>query len=353
MKFRTTILLGLLAIVGACSERAPTEPTSQPTAIGETASLTVHPGLGDDLRAVPHPCPAPGTDDFDFWVGEWQLRRQTGELFATTVVSEELDGCVVMEDFINDNGNQARSMSTYDAATGIWHQIYQDNLIGNWRMAGGLDGVSMELESDQQIFNFNTQTFQRRDAMLTWTPAVGGTVTQTIVGTLAGTPLTFFDALYEPVSNPVRSQPRFFPFCQFVISGFRQLDFWLGDWEVLAENGQRVGNATVITDLNGCMVQADFAGVNGLLRRSFMVYDFPTGEWYRYLAENSGEFVKLSGVWDGGALTLTGVDETASGESIEVRSVIRPEGDEVVETWETKRAEGSWQAVATRYYRNP
>jgi hypothetical protein len=344
-----TILLGGLALgVAACSESVSTEPTSQ--SVTDPANLTFHAGLGDDLLSVPNPCPASGAEDFDFWVGTWQLRRPSGELFATTVVSEELDGCVVMEDFINAGGNQARSMSAYDAATGVWHQIYQDNLLGNWRMEGGLDGSSMKLENDQQIYNFNTGTFQRREALSTWVPAAGGTVTQTIVGTLAGTPLTFFDALYEPVTNPVRAQPAFFPFCQFVISGFRQLDFWLGDWGVRAENGTTVGEATVFSDLNGCMLQADFIGRNGLLRRSFMVYDFPTGKWYRYIAENTGEFVKLSGTWDGTALTLTGSDESPSGSSVEVRNIIRSRDDQVVETWETRLKSGTWSLVATRIY---
>lgn len=345
------LILALVPLVlgAACTEGAPTEPSSELTPAGE-ALLTIGPGLGDDLRAVPSPCPAPGADDFDFWVGEWQLRRPTGELFATTIVTEELDGCVVMEDFINESGNRARSMSAYDAEADTWHQIYQDNLLGNWRMAGGLDAAAMELESDQLIFNFNTQAFQRRDAVSTWTPGPSGTVTQTIVGTLAGTSVTFFDALYEPVTNPVRAQPNFFPFCQFVISGFRQVDFWLGEWNVRAENGTSVGEATVFSDLNGCMVQADFSGVNGLLRRSFMVYDFPTGEWHRYLAENTGEFVKLSGTWDGATLMLTGVDESASGEPVEVRNVLRPEGDGVVETWEDRRANGAWRLVSTRLY---
>jgi len=346
----SSLVLGLLALAASCSEPMPTGSKVQ-LAPAESAISTLQAGLGDDLRAVPRPCPAPGTDGFDFWVGEWQLRRPTGELFATTIVSEALDGCVVMEDFINTSGNQARSLSAYDAATGTWHQIYQDNLLGNWRLAGGVDGMAMELASDQQIFNFTTQTFQHRDAVSTWTPGPDGTVAQRIVGTLAGTPLTFFDARYEPVSDPVRAQPSVFPFCQFVIAGFRQLDFWLGDWEVLAEHDITVGDARVTTDLNGCMVQADFRGVNGLLRRSFLVYDFPTGEWYRYMAANTGEFVKLSGPWVGAVLTLTGIDETASGRSVEVRNTVRPAGDRVVETWETKSPSGSWRVVATGRYR--
>lgn len=349
MTMRIPYLVLLLAST-ACSDAMPLNPALQQTA-GEAGRAVVDGGIGDDVRAVPRPCPAASASDFDFWVGEWQLRRPTGELFATTVVTSELDGCVIMEDFINVGGNQARSMSAFDAATGTWHQIYQDNFIGNWRMQGGLEDGSMVLSSDQEVFNFNTQTFQRREAVSTWSSSPDGSVTQFIEGKLGDSDVfTFFDARYEPVADPTRAEPRIFPFCQRVIPGYRDLDFWFGEWRVTADNGNQVGVASVFTDLNECMVQADFTGRNGLLRRSFMVFDFPSDEWYRYVAENTGEFVALSGTWDGSALTLTGVDETPAGHAIEIRNVVRPEGDSVVETWETRRPNGTWKLNAVRRY---
>lgn len=343
-------VLAIATSLAACAEPATTDP--EPSAFTtDRVESTASAGLGDDLRAVPRPCPAMGSAEFDFWVGDWRLRRPTGELFATTIVTRELDGCVVMEDFINEVGNQARSMSAFDAATGTWHQVYQDNFLGNWRMEGGLTEQGMTLNSDYDVFNFNTQTVQRRDAVLVWSPLPGGAVSQVITGTLGESDVfTLFEARYEPVVDPIRAETRVFPFCQRVIPGYRQLDFWLGDWEVSADNGSAVGAATVFTDLNECMVQADFTGRNGFLQRSFMVYDFPSDEWYRYVADNTGGFVVVSGAWDGTSMILTGSDQTPAGRSVEVRNVIRPEAGGVVETWERMRPDGTWKIVATRRY---
>jgi hypothetical protein len=108
---------GLVLI--ACSEQDASQATA-PDAPGAPA-LSVY-SLGTITSAVPHPCPAAGSRQFDFWVGQWDVIGKTGAHAATSIISSEMDDCLVMEDYVQDNGvYNGRSLSVYDPtpATGI------------------------------------------------------------------------------------------------------------------------------------------------------------------------------------------------------------------------------------------
>lgn len=339
----------LTAPISAC-DRTPTAPAEPPPAsvdalVGRGLPLY---GVGGYERAVPRPCPAPGTRDLDFWAGRWNLERD-GAVVATSVITTELDGCVVMEDYINDGGVQARSLSAYDAATGRWHQAYQDNLLGNYRLDGTAGGGVAQLSGSQLIYHFGLGAIVERNAVSRWTDNGDGTVRQVIRGTFDGGPEEIlFDGLYRPATALDRATPAFFPFCQAVLPGFRELDFWLGTWAVTAESGPEIGSARVRSDLNGCLLQHDFEGSNGYRSRSFLFWDFAEDRWFRTMADNTGAYVQLSGGLQGTAMVLTGIDEGPDGRDLHVRNTLTPTGDGVTETWEISRDGGATWNVAVR-----
>lgn len=85
----------------------------------------------------PHPCSLPEAQQFDFWVGEWELEwGEDGK--GRNVIGKTLDGCVVTEDFDGTPSIPLRgnSVSTYNVRTVEWHQTWVDNQGGNLDFTG-------------------------------------------------------------------------------------------------------------------------------------------------------------------------------------------------------------------------
>lgn len=351
---RRILVHGAAALVLALPACHDLPSESAPDALAPQEPALSFYGVGDVVRAVPRPCPDPAADGFDFWVGQWNVYNPAGTQIATSVISSELDGCVVMEDYLADGGYRGRSLSAYDAATGTWHQLFQDNVLGNWRLAGEVENGSMVMHSDQVIYHFGIGDFVHRVADVTWTPTSATTVRQFFEGSFDGGPVqTLFDGRYVAADELDRATPGSFPFCESVLPGYRQLDFWIGEWSAEAASGPAVGSATVRSDLNGCLMIQELTGRNGYRARSYMVYDFPTDVWFRYLADNAGDFVKLSGGLDGGRMVLTGTDEAEDGRTFHVRDTIEPVAGGVLETWETSPDGDRWTTSLTVRYSAP
>lgn len=96
------------------------------------------------------PCSEDEANQFDFWVGEWNLewKTQTGEVQrGTNVVNKVLGGCVVQENF--DGGAKLPlkgiSHSMFEARSGKWKQTWVDNSGSYLDFVGGMDGDKMIL----------------------------------------------------------------------------------------------------------------------------------------------------------------------------------------------------------------
>jgi hypothetical protein len=331
--------MGLLLVIMACTdgERGTgTALPSEPLSDADAPALDIY-GLGDIGRTVPHPCSGPGYDEFDFWVGKWNVQDPTGARIATSVISSEMDDCLVMEDFIQDNGFQGKSINVYDRNTSTWHETFVDNVLAqSFRLAGELRGAEMVMSGSQPIFNFGTQTVQQRDVTVTWTPLSGERVRQRFQTSFDGTPApASFDGTYIPQQELTRATPNPFPFCQTLFAEFRQLDFWLGSWTVAAEPGPELGRSEVRSDLNGCLIQEDFETRKGYRSRSYLYFDFVAEQWFRTFADNTGTHFELSGNLEGDAIVMTGEGTGPGGQLRPVRVRIEPDGaGGVRQTWE-------------------
>lgn len=342
----------LMVLTAACAEQAdsPLAPEFGASVAGPGASVYT---LGTLMGAVPNPCRAAANDQFDFWVGEWDVLDTGGAAIATSVISEEMDDCLIMEDYIASGGFQGRSLNAYDASTGLWHQTFVDNVLASSFRLEGMGGPgTMLLAGEQDIFNINTGAFLQRAAEIEWTANPDGSVRQVITASFDGGPAAVtFDGLYVAADDLDRAAPTPFQICNNN-AFFRTADFWLGDWSVAAQSGPHVGTSTVATDLNNCLIQEDFEGRNGYRSRSFLYFDFPEFVWYRTVADNLGNVVELSGSVDAsGRLVMTGEDELPNGMTFLVRVTLDPQAGGVVQTWETSSDGGdTWKPSLSLVY---
>lgn len=135
----------------------------------------------EEQTAPPSPPPPycennPEFDQFDFWVGTWDVyvnseeRPYAGRNVITKVASE----CLVMEHWTNRRGSSGYSMNYYDPVDKQWRQVWVSNNL-SIDYAGGLneDG-QMVLEGEAHYYNRGA-SFPFRGV---WTPNEDGTVRQ-------------------------------------------------------------------------------------------------------------------------------------------------------------------------------
>ena len=118
-------------------------------------ALVIVLSVGFSLKAQ-SPCKTdPNYRQFDFWVGNWEVRDPSGSrVLGSNRVTLEQDGCLIIEHWASARGGQTgTSFNYYDIRDSKWHQLYLDNS-GNAgafpAMAGNLKDNRMVLLSDEK-----------------------------------------------------------------------------------------------------------------------------------------------------------------------------------------------------------
>lgn len=101
------------------------------------------------------PCSAPEANQFDFWVGDWEL-TWNDSLHGTNIVAREMNGCSIHEKFA-DKKNKffGESWSMYNPTKKVWQQTWVDNSGSYLVLEGGMKGKDMELSMPQKDKNGN------------------------------------------------------------------------------------------------------------------------------------------------------------------------------------------------------
>jgi hypothetical protein len=97
-------------------------------------------------------CAGPQYRQFDFFAGDWDT--YDADAPATIVARNEVDvileGCVVHEDYRQNDGLHGESYSLYDSARGVWHQSWVTNRGELLLLDGGIQGDRMVFTGAQK-----------------------------------------------------------------------------------------------------------------------------------------------------------------------------------------------------------
>ncbi len=128
-------------------ERGPAETSRRFTLpfLALLLLLPPHPGSAQDS---PPPCSSPEARAFDFWVGEWEVRRSDGTVVGKNSIKKILNGCVLHERYTTPSGYAGESFNIFDVARGVWHQTWVD--VGGLLLTleGGVEDGSMVLKGE-------------------------------------------------------------------------------------------------------------------------------------------------------------------------------------------------------------
>jgi hypothetical protein len=153
------------------------------------------------------PCSGPEYKQFDFWVGDWEVRNSAGNVLGRNRISKRYGGCVVVEEWEGAGGMSGSSFNVYDQQTKQWHQFWVDTSGTNWlssdkqgnpvTLRGGFKDGAMVLTSHPDTLPSIGMT------RTTWRPLPDGGVRQTFETSRDGgkTWTASFDGFYKKAKS--------------------------------------------------------------------------------------------------------------------------------------------------------
>ena len=103
-----------------------------------------------DLAA--NPCKAaPEFRQFDFWIGEWDVKTAQGGIAGSSSVQLILGQCIIFENWTSGAGSSGKSFNIYDANDKKWHQTWVSDKGAFTHYIGGLKDGSMAVIADTMI----------------------------------------------------------------------------------------------------------------------------------------------------------------------------------------------------------
>jgi hypothetical protein len=136
-------------------------------AAGQTASPAPGP------RASAPPCASPQHRQFDFWVGDWNVKDSQGVQQGTNLITREFGGCVVQEHWVGAGGMTGGSFNIYTPATKTWHQAWVDTNGTLLLLEGEFKDGRMQLAGEGP-----RPQGGKRMHRISWEPRQDGTVRQ-------------------------------------------------------------------------------------------------------------------------------------------------------------------------------
>lgn len=85
---------------------------------------------------------------FDFWVGEWEVKTQQGQNAGTNAIQKLENGCLLLENWTGSLGGTGKSINFYDNSIKKWRQIWVDSSGNSTLYTGEFKDGSMRYETE-------------------------------------------------------------------------------------------------------------------------------------------------------------------------------------------------------------
>jgi tetratricopeptide (TPR) repeat protein len=87
---------------------------------------------------------------------------------------------------------------------------------------------------------------------------------------------------------------------------YRQLDFWIGDWNVtVTKQNQVAGTSSIQLILGDCVILENWTGAGGTNGKSFNFFNSATSRWQQTWVDDKGSLLEFSGDYKDGAMHYT------------------------------------------------
>ncbi|MGE5179480.1 MAG: tetratricopeptide repeat protein [Bacteroidota bacterium] len=120
----------------------------------------------------------------------------------------------------------------------------------------------------------------------------------------------------------------------------RQLDFWVGEWEVRAPEGTVSGQSSITVENNDCWIHEHWKSAIAGTGESFNFYNPTTKTWHQTWVDDQGEVAEFDGTFRDGAMRLEGYRQGSEGIRIPARLTLTPRPDGTVRQLGENSADG-------------
>ena len=122
----------------------------------------------------------------------------------------------------------------------------------------------------------------------------------------------------------------------------RQLDFWLGDWNVTYPGMPGSAVSRVSLDLDQCLLVESWDGGKGHRGKNMFAYSADDKSWHGMFADNQGRVHILEGKVAGGSAEFTGLGRSPDGRTVLNRiKIVRVAENKVEQSWEKSSDNGA------------
>lgn len=128
----------------------------------------------------------------------------------------------------------------------------------------------------------------------------------------------------------------------------RELDYWIGNWNIGAPGSSGNAHSTVSLSLDKCLVVENWDGGRGHSGENVFGYSADDKSWYGLFADNEGRVhVFTSGKVSSGSAQFEGASRGENGETVLNRvKIVRVNPDAVEQTWQKSSDNGAtWEIV--------
>jgi hypothetical protein len=141
---------------------------------------------------------------------------------------------------------------------------------------------------------------------------------------------TFF--LFLVIINVAKSQNESCPCCA---AGYRQFDFWLGEWEVFNAKNVMVGTNNIVSMQDKCLLQENWVS-KSQTGTSYNYYNPKDSIWTQIYVDNVGTILELRGKYQDGTMVLKSEPQMSKNGYYYINRIIwklTPEGH-VTQVWD-------------------
>lgn len=118
-------------------------------------------------------CCTPEHQQFDFWIGDWDVYNDQGVKIGENLVKPLEDHCIISENWQGVKGGSGKSFNYYNPDDQTWNQLWLSNSGNILKLKGTASKGEMVLKSDLQEGR-NGKFYNK----ITWTKNPDNSVTQ-------------------------------------------------------------------------------------------------------------------------------------------------------------------------------
>jgi len=134
---------------------------------------------------------------------------------------------------------------------------------------------------------------------------------------------------------------------------FRQLDFWIGEWEVKNSEGKVVGKSSIQRVVGDCVIFENYTSMRGPYEgKSFNIYNRQQGKWQQFWVDNQGDVLEFVGTFSDNQMRYEGVSKDSLGNDLKHLMTLTQMNDKnVLQVWDQSTDGGkTWKMVFKGLY---